>query len=389
MQSSSFVWICYRRCHHHFKNIQTGVTNNSLSPNLVAKISTDFHSDLGTTLMRVSFSPELRWWGQPPPSPPRWSSLSPPSCSSSSSSLTSSKILMKSPSFSCCWRAGSVLLSLCHFVFKLSLNCLLALRVSCKTSVRARISRNSCQGLFSRQKFCCARFVFPSFPRLYLAIVGGIPIEQIGNLKNKKGHKMITNSEKSGLVISFSKDNWLHRHVDESCTAPFQTTAATVSSQILWSMSVPVLFPNCHPTTGKCIPKMAISGWQEIGVDEDENFAIHFKSFRRLLLLLLLQPRGTAARRRTAACYSSTDNQEISHEKMSTFSNRNPQNWPPEGPQGLREPDSRAVIFTNWGCGWNLEFWRRGVGRRCVLGWQLLGSLAAPRPPQLRKWRSL
>ena len=130
MQSSSFVWICYRRCHHHFKNIQTGVTNNSLSPNLVAKISTDFHSDLGTTLMRVSFSPELRWWGQPPPSPPRWSSLSPPSSSSSSfssSSLTSSKTSMKSPSSSRCWRAGSVLLSLCHFVFKLSLNCLLCL----------------------------------------------------------------------------------------------------------------------------------------------------------------------------------------------------------------------------------------------------------------------
>ena len=49
---------------------------------------------------------------------------------------------------------------------------------------------------------------------------------------------------------------------------------------------------------------MAISGWQEIGVDEDENFAIHFKGFRRLLLLLLLQPRGTAARHRTAACHT-------------------------------------------------------------------------------------
>ena len=167
MQSSSFVWICYRRCHHHFKNIQTGVTNNSLSPNLVAKISTDFHSDLGTTLMRVSFSPELRWWGQPPPSPPRWSSLSPPSSSSSSfssSSLTSSKTSMKSPSSSRCWRAVSVLLSLCHFVFKLSLNCLLCLLfASAAKPVLARISRNSSPGFFSRQKLFLCPVCLPFF----------------------------------------------------------------------------------------------------------------------------------------------------------------------------------------------------------------------------------
>ena len=67
----------------------------------------------------------------------------------------------------------------------------------------------------------------------------------------------------------------------------------------------------------------------------------------------LSQAAAAAATRDSQAPYcsmphsSSTDNQEISHEKMSTFSIRNPQNWPSEGPQGLRGPDLRAVIFTN------------------------------------------
>ena len=51
------------------------------------------------------------------------------------------------------------------------------------------------------------------------------------------------------------------------------------------------------------VQKIPISSSQEIRVEADQNFAIHFKGFRRRLLLLL-QPRGTAARRRTAACYT-------------------------------------------------------------------------------------
>ena len=54
--------------------------------------------------------------------------------------------------------------------------------------------------------------------------------------------------------------------------------------------------------TGEPVQKLPISSSREIRVEADQNFAIHFKGFRRLPLLLL-QPRGTA-RRRTAACYT-------------------------------------------------------------------------------------
>lgn len=192
-------------------------------------------------------APELRWWGRRPPSPPRrCSSPSPPSSSSSSSSssLTRSK---KSPSSSC-WRAGSVLLSLCHcFVFKtfLKLAAVLAILDSWQNQCWLQFLEVQVLALLDSRFF---RFVFPCFPSFYLAIVDGIPIEQIGNLKIRKicrnRHKF-KNILLATFFFFFSKDIWLERHVDESCTTNPDNSSSNSSqlenSQILLSAQTNVI----------------------------------------------------------------------------------------------------------------------------------------------------
>ena len=63
---------------------------------------------------------------------------------------------------------------------KLSLNCLLAIAASWQNQCWLKFLEIPVLVLFDRSS---ARFVFPCF---YLAIVDGIPIEQIGNLKNEE-----------------------------------------------------------------------------------------------------------------------------------------------------------------------------------------------------------
>ena len=99
----------------------------------------------------------------------------------------------------------------------------------------------------------------------------------------------------------------MHRHVDESCTtipdnsssnsSQIPNSPINVGSNLILQLATPDQERQENPPQ-----KLPISSCREIRVEADQNFAIHFKGFRRLPLLLL-QPRGTA-RRRTAACYT-------------------------------------------------------------------------------------
>ena len=143
----------------------------------------------------------------------------------------------------------------------------------------------------------------------------------------------------------------MHRHVDESCTT-IPDNSSSNSSQI----------QNSPINVGSNLILQLATPDQERQENPPKNcqFQVVEKSELKQIKILRFTSRAFAGCRRCCCSHAGQPGAVLQHatqhhrqsrnlspKNLSTFSNRNHQNWQPRGPKRFLELDFPAVIFTN------------------------------------------